>query len=383
MNTNTKNPQGLEKILAQRQAKINPQKKQPVTKNSIKLGRRIKSQALADFTRQLATLIGARLALTEALDILAQQNQKGRLSAVIRNIRQQVESGESLASALAQNRKIFGNLYISLVKVGEMAGVLPMTLNRLATYLERMSQVRRKFIMAMTYPAVIVFVAIGAVSFMLAFIVPTFADMFQDFGAQMPAATQMVINMGHFFKSYGLYLVGIFLIISYLIKQMTKEGKGKFIKDTFLLKIPLVSSFLKNSLIGRFCRTLGTLLESGVSLLEALEVTAGISGNVVFNQEVLEMKRHAIGGGLIAERLSSSVIFPAMVVQMIHVGEETAELDTMLHKIADYYDDALNSAIDTLASVIEPIIIVVLGVVLGGIIIAMYLQLFNLMNVMG
>jgi type IV pilus assembly protein PilC len=326
-------------------------------------------------------MIEARLSLTKSLEILMSQIQNNKFRNIVEDILAQVKGGTSFARSLSFHRNVFSNLYINMVNVGEVAGVLDLTLNRLAAHLEKIATLKRKLMTAMSYPAVIILVAIGAITFLLTAIVPTFADMFHDFGAELPMLTRLIIDIGEGVKSYGIFFIIFFVVAILFIRRYTETGTGKLLKDKLLLLLPLWGNFLKKILISRFCRTLGTLLESGVSLLEALEVAAGISGNKVFEIEIHQMKQYATRGGFIADSVLNSTIFPPIVSQMMHVGEETAKLEVMSHKIADFYDEEVNATIDTLTSIIEPVIIVFLGIILGGTVVAMYLQIFNLMDV--
>jgi type IV pilus assembly protein PilC len=371
----------FKRILKERGRKFNKTERIKFNPSKINFFNRIKAQEICNFTRQLATMIEAKLALTRSLEIIVVQINSNRFKNVVQDILVRVKGGDSLALSLRTYPKVFGELYISMIEVGEVAGVLDKTLNRLATHLEKMETLRRKIITAMSYPAIIIIVAIGAITFLLAAIVPTFAGMFRDFGAELPLLTRLIIQAGEVFKAYGLYFLFGALILTYWLKRYTKRGRGKYLKDKMQLYIPFWGHFVKKTYIARFCRTLATLLESGVSLLQALEVTAGISGNLVFEDSVHQMKNHATKGGFMAESLMNSSIFPPMVAQMFKVGEETAKLDIMSHKIADFYEDEVNAFIDTLTSIIEPVIIVFLGIILGGTVVAMYLQIFNLMDV--
>ncbi len=381
MNSNFKRNAALRKRLKERQLKLNHTKPVRTAREQLGFFQRVKAQEISNFTRQLSTMIEAKLSLTRALEILVAQINNQRFKNIVEDILQSVKGGKSFALSLKKHGKVFGNLYISMVEVGEIAGILDLTLNRLATHLEKMSALRRKFFTAMSYPAIIIFVAIGAITFLLVAIVPTFAEMFHDFGAELPFLTQLIIDAGQGAKNYGIYILLFFIILSFLIKKHTQTGKARYARDKLLLHLPFWGEFIKKMMITRFCRTFATLIESGVSLLEALEIAAVISGNKVFEKSIYDMKSDATKGALIAESMSSTKIFPPVVIQMILVGEETAKLDTMAHKIADFYDEEVNATIDTLTSVIEPVIIVFLGIVLGGTIVAMYLQIFNLMDV--
>jgi type IV pilus assembly protein PilC len=341
----------------------------------------VSTKDLAVFTRQFATMINSGLPLVQCLDILSKQAEKENFRKIISNTMRDVESGSTLADALGKHPAVFGDLFVNMVEAGEAGGVLDVILGRLAAYLEKMDKLKRKVKSAMAYPGVVFVVTIAATTFMLVFIIPTFAQLYSDFGGQLPGPTRVVLGLSNFVTTRWWLLLAIVFGLVFGIKKYhdTKEGKKNI--DRFLLKIPVLGAVLLKSSIARFTRTLGTLVSSGVPILEGLEITGKAAGNSIVREAVMRTRSSIQSGQTIAGPLRESDIFPPMVVQMIAVGEETGALDEMLSKIADFYDDEVDSAVDTMTSVIEPVMIVLMGGVVGGMLIAMYLPMFKLVNV--
>ncbi len=341
----------------------------------------IRTKQLAEFTRQLAALLEARLPLIRSLEILSKQMTNQKLQHILAGILSEIKEGQSFSNCLKNHPKVFDDFFVSLVRVGEQGGILEKTLNRLANYLEKMAALHRKILTAMTYPLVIVLVATGAITFLLVAVVPTFADMFQDFGGQLPGPTQFLLSMSALLKeNFWLLLLSI-LILGYAFVRIKRTQRGSYFFDKISLKAPLFGSLFKKNFLARFCRTLGTLLSSGVTLVQSLEVTQTISKNKVFKNAIVQMKDRIIQGKPMMELVGKLEPFTPLTIQMIRVGEETGELDAMLEKVAKFYEQELDATVEALTSIIEPVIIVFLGVILGGALIAMYLQLFNLVNV--
>jgi type IV pilus assembly protein PilC len=343
--------------------------------------RGVSTKDLAVFTRQFSTMINSGLPLVQCLDILGKQAEKDSFRKIISQTMRDVESGSTLADALSKHPDVFSDLYVNMVEAGEAGGVLDVILGRLATYLEKMNALKRKVKSAMMYPAVVCFVTIAATIFMLVFIIPTFAKLYADFGSELPGPTRLVLALSSFVRTKWWLLGGIIFGLYYGLHKyhQTKEGKRKI--DKFILSVPIIGPVLLKSAIARFTRTLGTLVSSGVPILEGLEITAKAAGNTVVSAAVMKTRSSISSGQTIAEPLRDSEIFPPMVVQMISVGEETGALDEMLNKVADFYDDEVDSAVDALTSVIEPVMIVIMGGVVGGMLVAMYLPIFKLVNV--
>ena len=348
-----------------------------------KFGTGVSTRDLAIFTRQFATMINAGLPLVQCLDILSKQTEKENFRAIIAQVMREVEAGNTLAESLAkkENNRVFDELFVNMVEAGEAGGILDDILQRLATFIEKAEALKRKIQGAMVYPAVVMTVAILATAFMLIFIIPTFAKMFTGFGAELPLPTKIVMGLSSFLRSYWwvmlLGVVGTFVGI----QRYYRTERGHIAIDRFLLRIPVLGDVIRKGAVARFTRTLGTLISSGVPILTGLEITARTSGNRVIQEAIMAARASIREGETIAAPLRVSNVFPPMVVQMISVGEETGALDDMLTRIADFYDDEVDTAVEALTSLIEPIMIVFMGGVVGGMVIAMYLPMFKLINV--
>jgi type IV pilus assembly protein PilC len=335
---------------------------------------------LGVFTRQFATMINAGLPMVQCLDILSSQMDKETFKRVVSSVMTDVEGGATLAEALGKHRT-FSNLYVNMIEAGEAGGILDQILERLAVYLEKADALTRKVKSAMMYPSVVFIVAMGATVFMLMFIIPTFAKMFSDFGGELPLPTKVVLGLSNFLRSkWYVLLLGVGGTI-FAFRRFYKTGPGRLKIDGALLRFPILGTVLRKAAIARFTRTLGTLVSSGVPILNGLEITARTAGNKVV-ENAISATRHSISqGNTISEPLRASGVFPPMVTQMIGVGEQTGALDEMLDKIANFYDDEVDTAVENLTSVIEPVMIVVMGVLVGGMLIAMYLPMFKLISV--
>ncbi|TMQ60279.1 MAG: type II secretion system F family protein [Candidatus Eisenbacteria bacterium] len=343
----------------------------------------VTTRDLAIFTRQFATMINAGLPLVQCLDILSKQTEKETFRHVIGQVMRDVEAGTTLAEALGkkEHSKVFDELFVNMVEAGEAGGILDNILQRLATYIEKAEALKRKIKAAMVYPAVVLSVAVLATSFMLIFIIPTFARMFTGFGAELPLPTKIVMGLSSFLRAYWWALIGGMIAAVVAIQRYYLNEKGRVQIDTLLLKIPVLGDVLRKGAVARFTRTLSTLISSGVPILNGLDITARTSGNRVIENAIMAARSSIREGETISAPLRQSTVFPPMVVQMISVGEETGALDDMLTRIADFYDDEVDTAVDSLTSLIEPIMIVVMGTIVGGMVIAMYLPMFKLINV--
>lgn len=335
------------------------------------------------FARQFATMVNAGLPLVQCLDILSKQAESAHFRTVIGDVMHDVESGSTLAEALGRRPAVFDTLFVNMVDAGEAGGILDEILGRLAGYLEKAEALRRKVVSALTYPAVVLTVALGATTFMLLFIIPTFAKIFADFGGDLPLPTKIVLAASDFLKGYWWLLIGGAVGLVFAIKQYYKTPAGKLNLDRLMLNIPAIGEILRRASIARFTRTLGTMISSGVPILTALDITARTAGNKVIENAIVATKGSIGEGETIAAPLRESKVFPPMVVQMIAVGEETGALDKMLDKIASFYDEEVNVAVDTLTSIIEPVMIVVMGGLVGGMVVAMYMPMFKLIQVVG
>jgi type IV pilus assembly protein PilC len=345
------------------------------------LGSGVSTKDLAVFTRQFSTMINSGLPLVQCLDILAKQAEKDNFRKLISQTMRDVEAGSTLADALSRHPHVFSDLYVNMVEAGEAGGVLDVILGRLATYLEKMNTLKRKVRAAMTYPAVIFVVTIAASTFMLLFIIPTFAKMYSDFGSELPGLTRMVMALSIFLRTRWYVLLAGLAVAFVAFRRYYSTKQGRASVDRFLLKVPVLGPVLLKASIARFTRTLGTLVSSGVPILEGLEITAKAAGNTVVKNAVMKTRSSISSGQTIAGPLRESEVFPPMVVQMISVGEETGALDEMLSKVADFYDEEVDSAVDQMTSVIEPLMIVLMGGIVGVMLIAMYLPIFKLVSV--
>ena len=344
-------------------------------------GRGVKTRDLVIFTRQFATMVNAGLPLVQCLDILSKQSESPIFRSVIGSVMHDVEAGSTLAESLGRRPTVYDNLFVNMVDAGEAGGILDEILSRLATYLEKAEALKRKVKSALTYPAVILSVAVGATVFMLLFIIPTFARIFADFGGELPAPTRIVMDLSNLVKGYWWAMGGAVVALITGVKRYYKTAAGRLQIDRLLLRFPILGEVLRKASIARFTRTLGTMISSGVPILTALDITARTAGNKVIELAIIATKGSIGEGETIAAPLKQSGVFPPMVVQMIAVGEETGALDKMLDKIATFYDEEVNVAVETLTSVIEPVMMVVMGVLVGGMVIAMYLPMFKLINV--
>jgi type IV pilus assembly protein PilC len=325
-------------------------------------------------------MIGAGLPMVQCLDILAQQMESQAFRKVIAEVRDSVSSGSTLAEALGKHKKVFDELYCNMVEAGEVGGALDTILVRLATYREKADALNRKVKGAMVYPAVILVVAAGVTFAMLTYIVPIFAKMFANLGTELPAPTQMVLKISNFIREFFWYGVALLVAGGVIFSRWVKTDKGRLAFDKFKLKIPLIGDLIRKTAVARFTRTLGTLISSGVSILDALDTTAKTAGNRVVHDAIKKSVLSIAEGETITQPLKESGVFPPMVIQMISVGEKTGGLDEMLQKIADFYDEEVDAAVSALTSIIEPVIILFMGVVIGGILIAMYLPMFDIVG---
>jgi type IV pilus assembly protein PilC len=348
-----------------------------------KLGRGIGTREIVIFTRQFATMINSGLPLVQSLDILAKQSENAILRKVIEQVQYDVESGHTLADALRQHPQVFSDLFVNMVAAGEAGGILDTILLRLAVFMEKADALRRKIKGAMIYPSVVLAVAVGAVTILLMFVIPVFQEMFSSAGVALPGPTQFVIMLSELLQGQWYVMAGVILATVYGVRRYYKTPQGQLMIDKLLLKAPVLGPMLRKAAIARFTRTLGTLVSSGVAILDGLEITARTAGNRVVHDAIMESRASIAGGDTISEPLKKSGVFPPMVVQMINVGEQTGGLDEMLTKIADFYDEEVDAAVQALLAAMEPIMIVFLGAIVGGMIVAMYLPIFDMINAVG
>ncbi len=344
---------------------------------------KITSKDLVIFTRQFSTMIDAGLPLVQGLTILAEQMENKTFKGILRQVVSDVEGGASLAESLQKHPKVFDNLFVNLVAAGEVGGILDTILQRLATHIEKAQKLKARIKSAMTYPAIVVAIAILVISVIMIFVIPVFESMFADFGSALPLPTQIVVNISRFTKGNVHYMIGAVIVLVIVFKKFKSTKVGRKKVDTVMLKLPVFGSLLKKVAVASFTRTLGTMIASGVPIISAMEIVAKTSGNVVLEEVILDVRSSIAEGQPIAEPLSENDIFPNMVVQMIGVGEATGALETMLEKIADFYDDEVDAAVDALTSMLEPLLMVFLGGTIGGLVVAMYLPIFGMAAAMG
>ncbi len=356
-----------------------------IIKKLLPFGKKVKSMDVTLFSRQLATLISSGVPLVQGLSILEEQIESPQFKKVIKSLRTDIESGISISEAMKKHPDVFSELYIGMVHAGEIGGILDQVLDRLASYLEASEELKSKIKGAMTYPILVTLVAVGAATIMLTVVVPRFAAMFADMGAKLPTPTLILIKVSNFIKKYILFFVAGAVAFYVVFRKIYKSVPSVRLKvDTQLLRLPVIGDVVKKTAIAKFTRTLGTLVKSGVPILQAMETVAKTAGNKLIEKSILEAKDSVREGERIAEPLKKKLdVFPPMVVQMISVGEETGQLDTMLFKIADFYDREVSNAVEALTGMIEPLIIVFLGLVVGGMVIAMYLPMFEISSAIG
>ena len=345
----------------------------------IQIGSGVQPKDLQIFTRQLATMIDAGLPLVQCLDILANQTENKAFKKVLSSVKNSVEQGATFSDALRRHPKVFDELYVNLVGAGEIGGILDTILNRLAVYIEKAVKLKGQLKSAMYYPTGILIVAVGVICVMLIKVIPTFEKMFKDLGnAKLPAPTLFVVKISHGFINNWYLIFGTMIGIVVGLSLARRTEQGRELIDRVLLRIPIVGPTLRKIIVARFTRTLGTLLASGVPILDALDICAKTAGNKVVEHALLRAKSKIAEGHNMADPLAESKVFPTMVVQMIGVGEQTGAMDAMLQKIADFYEEEVDAAVTGLTSLIEPVMMAFLGVVVGGLIIAMYLPIFKL-----
>jgi len=338
---------------------------------------------IAIFTRQFATMIDAGLPLVQCLEILAVQQPNKGFKKALQDIRQNVEGGATFAAALKRHPKVFSQLYCNMVEAGEAGGILDTILNRLAAYIEKAMQLKRRVKSALIYPSVIMSVALMVVIFLLIFVIPTFKSMFEGFGATLPLPTQIVLEASRITRTYWYIFAGMLAAAVLGLRFYYQTPNGRRVIDALLLKLPVIGELIRKVAVAKFTRTLGTLSSSEVAILDGLEITARTAGNKIVEEAVMRTRASIAEGKTIAEPLKASGVFPPMVVSMIAVGEQTGALDAMLSKIADFYDEEVDVAVGNLTSLLEPMLMVFLGIVIGGVVIAMYLPIFKLITVIG
>ncbi|MEK6726834.1 MAG: type II secretion system F family protein [Deltaproteobacteria bacterium] len=344
---------------------------------------KVSTKDLVVFTRQFATMIDAGLPLVQCLDILSSQQENKSFKAVLTQVKGDVESGSTFADALKKHPMVFDNLYVNLVAAGEVGGILDTILNRLAAYIEKAMKLKSQVKGAMVYPISIITIAAVVIVGLLVFVIPIFASMFADFGQALPMPTQIVINMSDFLKAWWWLLGGSAYGAFFGFKKYYATEGGKKVIDELVLKLPVFGDLLRKVAVAKFTRTLGTMITSGVPIMDGLEIVAKTAGNKTIETAIMKTRESISAGKTISEPLAQSGVFPSMVCQMISVGEATGALDNMLNKIADFYDDEVDSAVDAMTALMEPALMAFLGVAVGGLVIAMYLPIFKLAGAAG
>jgi type IV pilus assembly protein PilC len=374
-----RNAEELTAFLRRQRIVVTKIKKKPKAMNIV-IGSGVKNIEVSRFTRQFAVMIEAGLPLVQCLDILAEQTENNILSATIGKIRDTVSSGTTLAAAMSKHKKVFNELYVNMIEAGEMGGALESILRRLADYQENQDRVTRKVKGAMIYPAIMIFMTVVMTWAMLTFVIPIFADMFSELGGELPKPTVIVMAISDFMKSnMVVILLGVAAVVATYVILNSKK-KTRFYIDVVKLKMPMFGPLVRKTAVARFCRTLSTLLRSGVNLIDALNITAKTAGNLVLTKAIHKSMISISEGETITAPLIETKVFPPMVTQMIGVGEKTGNMDEMLSKIADFYDEEVDAAVENITAMIEPIIIIVMGGVIGGLVVAMYLPQFDIIG---
>jgi len=344
---------------------------------------KIKEKNVVVFCRIFSTMINAGLPLIQCLDLLSQQEQNKEFSKIIRAVKEDIEGGTSLTNALKKYPAIFDELFVNLIAAGEAGGILDVILERLSTYMEKAMKLKARVKGAMTYPVAVLVISMAVVALLLLKVIPVFQKMFEGMGGQLPGLTQALISASQWTQKYWYMIAAILFVIYIAFKRFYKTEKGRWTVDSLMLKSPVFGDLLKKVAVAKFSRTLSTMMSSGVPILEGLSIVSKTSGNVVVEDALMKTRQSISEGRTISEPLSETGIFPPMVVQMISVGEATGALDSMLSKIAAFYDDEIDVAVDSMTALLEPVMMVFLGTVVGGMIIAMYLPIFKLASVVG
>ena len=344
---------------------------------------KVKQKDIIIFCRQFSTMIDAGLPIIQCLDILYSQHENKTFKNMLKEIKQNVESGQTFAEALKKYPKQFDDLFINMISAGEAGGILDTILRRLSAYLEKAARLKSQIKGAMTYPAVTMAIAVIVVAIIMVFVIPVFEDMFEGMGGALPVPTQIVVNMSRFVKSNVFYIIVGIILATFVFRRFYKSAKGQVIMDDLFLKLPVFGLLIRKAAVSKFTRTMGTMLASGVAILDALEIVAKTAGNKTIEHAIYETRSAIAEGRTMSDPLSESGVFPSMVCQMIAVGESTGALDTMLNKIADFYDEEVDQAVENMTSLIEPIMLVFLGGVIGGLVVSMYLPIFKMAAAVG
>ena len=348
-----------------------------------RLPQKVGDKRLSIFTRQFSVMLDAGLPLVQCLEILGEQEENRTFRTIIQQVQSDVEQGSSLAEAMRRHPKAFDDLFVNMIAAGEAGGILDIILQRLATFLEKVVKLKSQVKSALIYPASVITIAILVVWIILRFVIPTFAQLFAGLGGEMPWITQVVVGTSRFVGRYSFWIILVLIATGVFLNRWHKTERGRRVIDGFLLRIPVIGMLLRKIAVARFCRTLSTLTSSGVPILDGLEITAKTSGNAIIEDAIMAVRKSVEEGKTISEPLAETKVFPPMVVQMINVGEQTGALDQMLSKIADFYEDEVDTAVEGLMKLIEPILIAFLGAIIGVIVAAMYLPLYSIITQIG
>ena len=344
---------------------------------------KVTTKDLVVFTRQFATMIDAGLPLVQCLDILGKQQENKTFKANLTQVKEDVESGSTFADALKKHPNAFDTLYVNLVAAGEIGGILDTILNRLAAYIEKAMKLKKKVKSAMTYPATIIGIAVLVIAVILVFVIPQFQSMFESFGSTLPLPTLIVIAISDFLQNYIFVIIGVCYGTLWGLKRIYKTPKGQLFMDALFLKLPVMGVLIRKVAVAKFTRTLGTMISSGVPILDGLDIVAKTAGNKIVENAIYKVAQSISEGKTIAEPLEQSGVFPPMVCQMIAIGEQSGSIDTMLNKIADFYDDEVDDAVGNLTAMMEPMLMLFLGTTVGGLVVAMYLPIFKMASAIG
>ena len=370
-----------------RRQRIKPEsiKKKPkdLFENIPFLKEKVKEKDVVIFARLFATMINAGLPIIQCLDLLSEEEQNKTFAKIIKSIKEDIEGGSSLSDTLKKHPDVFDDLFVNLVAAGEAGGILDVILNRLSAYMEKAMELKRKVKGAMTYPVTVLVVAFAVVILLLYKVVPVFDDMFSSMGSALPGPTQFLVDASAFVQNNILYILGVIVLSVFALKRYYRTERGRLQIDRIMLKLPVFGILLRKVAVAKFSRTLSTMMNSGVPILDGLEIVSKTAGNKIVENALMETRKSISEGKTIAEPLSESGIFPSMVVSMISVGENTGALDTMLEKIADFYDSEVDVAVDAMTALLEPMMMVFLGGVVGGMIIALYLPIFSMAGAIG
>ena len=374
------NPEAVSQSLRRQRIEPKKIKKKPkdLFENVSMFQPKVTEKDIVLFTRQFATMIDAGLPLVQCLEILSDQADNKTFKTVLQAIKTDVEGGATFADALKKHPKIFDNLFVNLVAAGEVGGILDTILNRLAVYIEKSMKLKKKVKGALVYPLVVTIVGVGVVAVLLLFVIPVFEKMFVDMGQDLPGPTQVIVDLSKWLRKYILFIIALSIVLYIVYNRLTRNDKIQEAVDEIKLRVPIFGDLIRKVSVARFTRTLGTMIQSGVPILDGLDIVAKTAGNMRITRAINETRTSISEGKTLAEPLGDHRVFPSMVIQMISVGESTGALDAMLTKIADFYDEEVDAAVDALTALIEPVMIVFLGGVVGGFLVAMYLPIFQI-----